>query len=79
MDEVIVGFPSREWARCAITDLATEGCLAELLDGGDERGCWQLRVSGPADKISEIRLAARGPAARVDWAAFVNLALAGRA
>ena len=78
MDDVIVKFPSREWAVCAMADLEAEGCRAQLLERCDGQGLWQVRVTGPAGKIAELREAAEGRRPRVDWEAFVNLTLAGR-
>ena len=77
MDEVVVSFPSREWAESAVGDLAAEGCQAELLPEPDACGLWQLRVSGPSALIAEIRSAIHVPAVRVDWEAFVNDAVGG--
>lgn len=75
MDEIVIRFPSREWALSAIADLAGEGCQAELLSDRDACGLWQLRVRGPSHLVAEIRLAIHVPESRVDWEAFVNEAV----
>ena len=75
MDEVVVRFPSREWAESAIADLAAAGCEGELLPERDACGLWQLRVRGPAHLVAEIRFAIHLPETRVDWEAFVNQAV----
>ena len=78
MDEVVVRLPSREWAECAVEDLATEGCQAVVEPVPAADGTWALRITGPADKIAEIRYATQVPACRVDWAEFVNSVISGQ-
>ena len=74
-DEVIVGFPTRVWAESAIEDLAAEGLTAELLDEVNAKGHWQVRITGCAEKLAEIRSACQPPCPPVDWEAFVNAAV----
>jgi hypothetical protein len=74
-EELVIGFPTREWAEAAIGDLALEGCRAELLSAVDSSGQWQVRVTGCLEKLAELRAAARPPCDRVDWEAFVNAAV----
>lgn len=74
-DTIIVKIPSREWALCAVGDLATEGLTAELLDDTDA-GQYQLRISGPFETIDEIRRELHASQTRVCWESFVNAAIA---
>jgi hypothetical protein len=74
-EELVIGFPTREWAEAAIGDLAAEGCAAELLADLDPNGHWQVRVSGCPEKLAGLREASRLPSERVDWEAFVNAAV----
>ena len=77
-DTIVIKLPSREWAMCAIDDLATEGLDAELLDTIDADGLYQLRISGPFETIDVIRSGLESelhPPTRVCWESFVNAAI----
>ncbi|HEV1997264.1 MAG TPA: hypothetical protein VGR61_03920 [Candidatus Dormibacteraeota bacterium] len=76
-DTIVVKIPSRDWAMCAIDDLATEGLTAELLDTLDAEGVYQLRITGPFETIDVIRQELHVPQTRVCWETFVNAAIAG--
>jgi hypothetical protein len=74
-DSIVVRLPDRQWALCAIDDLATEGCHARLLPERDADGLWQLHVSGPCELIDQIRFELHVPEVRVCWETFVNSAI----
>jgi hypothetical protein len=76
-DSIVIKIPTREWALCAIEDLAAEGVRAELLDWTDEAGLHQVRVSGCAESINAIRYELHIAENRVCWESFVNAAIAG--
>ena len=76
-DNIVIRVPRRDWAEVAISDLATEGCRAELLDGPDPDGQWSLMITGPAETIAIMRYELNADSNRVCWETFVNgLALA---
>jgi hypothetical protein len=76
-DSIVIKIPTREWALCAIDDLAAEGIQAELLDQTDDAGLHQLLVCGCEESINVIRYELHIAENRVCWESFVNAAIAG--